>query len=92
MCLYSSYFAALLLLEVRSRNNYILTYLANEVGIHIDVSLQLFDEISAPHILHNKCIAVSPGPSDVSRRNILNEEVDLLQNPPPRPPIECIVS
>ncbi|KAF2910654.1 hypothetical protein DAI22_11g117300 [Oryza sativa Japonica Group] len=51
---------------------------------------ELFDEISAPHILHNKCIAVSPGPSDVSRRKILNEEVDLLQNPPPRPPIECI--
>ena len=33
---------------------------------------------------------MSPGPSDVSRRKILNEEVDLLQNPPPRPPIECI--
>ncbi|XP_006663394.1 serine carboxypeptidase-like 7 isoform X2 [Oryza brachyantha] len=54
---------------------------------------KLFDEISAPHILYSKCIAVSPGPSNArttSGRKILKEEVGLLQNPPPRPAIECV--
>uniref|UniRef100_J3N7X2 Uncharacterized protein n=1 Tax=Oryza brachyantha TaxID=4533 RepID=J3N7X2_ORYBR len=64
------------------------------VGIISDQLYKLFDEISAPHILYSKCIAVSPGPSNArttSGRKILKEEVGLLQNPPPRPAIECVI-
>lgn len=59
----------------------------------IDVSLQLLDESSRAHILYNECIYLSPGPNDgTTDRKILKEENGVLKRPPPRPPMDCVVS
>lgn len=58
-----------------------------------NVSLQLLNEVSKPHILYKKCIYMSLIPKFESMdRKILKEELGILKHRPPRPSIQCVVS
>lgn len=68
--------------------------LADKLKWQLSASLQvLHNEISGPHILYDKCIYVSPRPNNgTAYRKNLMEESGVLDNPPPRPGINCMVS
>lgn len=51
---------------------------------------KLLLEISKPQILHDRCTYVYPGPNNGTvNRKILKEELGVLNNPPPRIPVNC---
>jgi len=56
----------------------------------LDKYNQLYDEISDEHILHKKCVYVSPRPNyGTTERKILKEKTGVLKSSPPRPPMDC---